>query len=550
MPSAARGMSGVVVEAGGNSGLYSLLTPTAVSALPASLTNSLPASAPYGWRLLIRVWGHTASGTITVAGTAPFTSAVVSETTTTLPVAEKPGDYIDYVTTNVYGTVGASGVSVTALTNGNVVIYGMQACYSNRMTPGEMKLTMKFGEHSPTEQRGLFEEDFYLLRLKAEPEWEYASDFYSDRDLWLLFGAYNSAANLTVASIPAAPVSLLSATSATTSGNASLTTPPAAPGYILAVTIAGGPATAATVTVTGTNEFGESYSEVIVPSTKSNGTWYSEGRFATVNANGVVWGAFGGTSTVAVTGVFGYSYTGNSDQTGTGLSTFCIEQWDSEASVVAPYALVDEITLEFGMDKEFKLTGKGPCQYVFPVGDLTSSANQITAFAQPQDVPETGWRAIAFIDPTTAAFGTTLSADVIDGKINIKKNWTPRWTSAFNPPWLAWSRAYRKRTKVTVEMTLDFTSGVADKEFNQGFMRRQQRRVQIQVRGALIGAVTGTTYYKGFTFNAPLKWTQDAERDFTTGQESVIVKLKGNCYYDVSLGYSHKLTWYSTFAQW
>ena len=539
------------MEAGGNSGLYSLLSPTAVSALPVSLTNSLPASAPYGWRLLIRVWAHTATGTITVAGTAPFTAAVVSETTTTLPLAEKPGDYIDYVTTNVYATVNASGVTLGGgLTNGQVVIYGMQACFTGRMTPGEMKLMMKFGEHSPTEQRGVFEEDFHLLRLKAEPEWEYASDLYDDRNLFLFFGFYNSAANLTVASIPASPTSLLVATAAATSGSASLTTQPTAPGYILIVTIAGGPATAATVTVTGVNEYGESYSEVIVPSTKSNGTWYSEGRFSSVNASGVAWGAFGGVATVAVSGVFGYSYTGSADQTGPGLSTFCIEQWDSEASLAAPYAVVDEVTLEFGMDKEFKVSGKGPCQYVFPVGDLTSSANQITAFAQPQDVPDTGWRAIAFIDPIGNAFGTTLSADVIDGKITVKVNQAPRWTSAWNPPWLAWSRMYRKRAKITVDMTLDFTSTVADKEFNQGFMRRQQRRVQIQVRGALLGTSGGTTYYKGFTANLPLRWTQDAERDFTTGQESVILKLKGNAYYDIPLGYSHKFTWYSTFAQW
>lgn len=551
MPSAARGFSGVVVEAGGNSGLYSLLTPTAISALPASLSSAIPASAVNGMRLVIRVYGHTAAGTITVAGAAPFTGGAVSETTTSFPVGEKPGDYIDYVTSHAYATVNASGVTLgSGLTGGTVVIYGVQVCSGSRMTPGELKLTMKYGEHSPTEQRGLFEENFHLLRLKAEPEWEYASDFYPDRNLWLLFGAYNAQANLTVASIPASPTSLLAATTCVTSGNASLTSQPTAPGMILIVTIAGGPVTAGTVTISGVNEYGETYSEVVVPSTKNNGVWYSEGRFASVNANGVVFTAFGGSATVAVAGVFGYSYSGAADQTGPGLSTFAIEQWDSEVSVCAPYAVVNEITIEGGMDKEAKVTAKGPCQYVFPVGDLTNSANQITAFSQPQDVPETGWESLISIDPIGNGFGTTQQADVIDYKITITKNQAPKWTSAWNPPWLAWTRMYRKRTKVAIEMTLDFGSVVADNEFNRGFMRRQQRRVQLQIRGRLLGTVTGTNYYKGFTFQAPVRWTQDAERDFTSGQESVTLKVKGDAYYDIPLGYSHQFTWYSTFAQW
>jgi hypothetical protein len=543
-------MSGFATELGGNQGIYSLLTPTLVSALPVSLTSAVPASATTGMRLLIRVYNHTAVGTITVAGLAP-NGAVASETTTSFPVAENPGDVLDYVTSAVYASVNSSGVTLgTGLTGGSVVIYGIQAASATRMTPGVVKLSQKFGEHSPEQQRGLFSKNFNLLRLKAEAEWEHEQDLYADRGLFMLRGAYSN--SLTQTSIPASPTVLLAATSVASSGNASLTTQPTAPGMILKLVLGGtAPATAASVTVTGTNEYGQAYSETIIPSTTTQATYYSEGRFASVNANGVVFGAFGTGATVAITGVNGFSYSGLPDQTGaSGLDTFVCEQYDSETSTVAPFCLVDEWTIEGGMDKEAKVTGKGPAQFVYQVGNIATTTNQITAFTQPLDVPFTGWEALAWIDGITGTAGTTAQLDVIDYKFNKKVGWTPKWTSFFNPPYFLMNRAYRKRYEVMLEMTLDLTSTTATNEYLAGFMRRQKRQVRLQVRGPLIATIAGVSTYKGFILDMPLQWIGDVERDFSTGAESVILKVKGTGYYDVALGYDHKITWYSTFNNW
>ena len=554
MPSAVLGKSGLATEKNGNHGLYLLLPPTLVSALPVSLTNSIPTQWTRGARLLIIVYNHTAAGQITVTGTAPLTVGAASETTAfnsgNLPVAQNPGDVVTYVTTTTFGAINASGVTLgTGLTGGTVVIYGMQAPSPVRMTPGEMKIGEKYGEYSPEQQRGSPSRNFYLLRTHSETDWEYQGDLYADRALFALTGGYNN--NLTAATVPASPTSLLAATSVATSGNASLTTQPTAPGMILQLVLGGtAPATAGTVTVTGTNEFGEAYSETIIPSTKTQATYYSEGRFASVNANGVVFTAFGTGATVAINGVFCFTYAGNPDQTATGLDTFCLEQYDGQNSVIAPYCAVDEWGVEGGMEKEAKLTAKGPAQYAFVVGDPATTTNQITNFTQPLDVPFTGWRSVVYLDPIGNTFGTTASTDVVDYKITLKNNYAFKWTSWGFPPYFWPSRLYRKRYEISVELTLDFSTTAALNEYVRGFKWREQRRLRISETGPFLGVSGGTNYYKGFTLDLPVKWVGEATRDFTPGQDSTILKLKGVAYYDPTLGYDANLTWYSLFPSW
>jgi hypothetical protein len=316
---------------------------------------------------------------------------------------------------------------------------------------------------------------------------------------------------------------------------------------VLQCTIGGAPATAATVSITGVNIFGETVTEVVVPSTKTAGTWVSSNIFQSISASGIVYGAFGGSATLTVGGVFGYQYSnaGPSDN----LNSFALEQYDSTGSFVAPYCLVDEWTVEGGADKEAKITAKGPAQQVYPVGNPATTTNQITAFAQPLDKPLSGWRAIVTIDGLSGTVGTTQNVDVMDWKVMTKINWVAKHTSWGNPPTRTWNRAYRKRRAVTCEFTLDMTSTTFQNEY-QAWKQRKKRQVQITLRGPLLGVNAGTTYYEGFQFNLPVRWVETAERDLTTGKDAVEIKLKGVAEYEPALAYSHLVTWWTRIKAW
>lgn len=542
MGAAAKAVSGLGRELT-NSGLQSRLTVTPIASFPASLTTPIPATSTQGERMVALISNHTATGTITFTGTAPFSVAAASDTSYTLPInTDNPGEPIIYVTSTIFGAINASGVTISGLTGGQVVVYGMQA--ANRMIVGEVKLADKWVEHSPVEQRGTYDQDYNLLALATEGEWEWQADFYADEALALFLGGY--ASDATTTTIPAVPISVLTATSITTSGNASAANQPTAPGMVLICVIASGTTTAQTVSVTGTNIYGETITEVVVPSTKTAGTYVSSNVFATIAANGIVWGAFGG-GTLTVTAVFGWSYTnsGPSDN----LNSFALENYDSTGSFAAPYCLVNEWTIEGGANKEAKITAKGICQKAFPVGNPATTSNQVTAFSQVLDKPTTGWQALLFIDAVGGTPGTTQCGDLIDWKVTGKIDWVAKHTSWANPPNRLWKVAYRKRRHIEIEVTLDMTTTSFQNEY-MARERRSTRYVQLQLLGPFMGASAGTNYYEGATITLPVKWIETSERDYTTGKESVEVKLKGVAKVQPALGYSHKIAWYSHVNAW
>lgn len=535
--SAAKSVTGVVVEAG-QSGLYQLLPATAVASVT-NITTSIPGSATTGMKLVIYVSNHSATGTIAIVGTAPLSGAAASETTTSFAVPELPGEPVIYETTTPFATV--TSVTPTGLTGGQIQIFGAQCAKS--MVVGEWKFQDKFKEHSQEEQRGSYDKDFHLLRLASDPEWELAADFYVDNGLWLYYGAYNSAP--TVTAVPSGGTSILSSTSVVSSGTTSSGfSTPVFPGQIIQGTLAGGPTTAATLSLTGTNIAGQTITETLIPTSNTAGTYTSVNRYATVTS--ITYGAFGGSATITLKGYTCWVLSGNPGDT---LASFAAENYDSTGNYGAPFLLVDEWGLEFGMDKEAKVAAKGPCQGVFPLGDITNNANQITAFGQPLDEALTGWRAVIWIDSATNSPGSTQNQDVIDGKFAIKVNWMAKHTSWGNPPTRVWNRAYRKRREVTLEVTLDMTQATYQTEL-KAFRERRKRYVQIQLIGPYLGTVTSVNYYLGAKIILPLKWVDVPERDFASGKESVELKLKGIAEYDPGLGYSHNVTFYSSKPSW
>lgn len=540
--SAAKGYSMAGTEQGTAAGMQQLLSDTAITALPTSLTTPIPGAATAGMRLVIFAYNHTATGTITVTGTAPVSLAAVNETTTTLPIMEKPGQMAVYVTSTVFGAVNASGVTLGGgLTGGRIQIYGIQA--ATRLIPGITKLNDKYNEHSPNLQRGTFDMDYDLIALQKDCSWEWETDGYTDSALWLYLGGYNAAPTTTT--LPAAPVAVLASTSTTSGGNASASIQPTAPGMILQCVVGGTPGTAGTVTITGTNLYGETYSETIVPSSKTAATYTSIGVFATIATNGIVWTAFGtGTPTLTVNGIFGWQVTGNPGAT---ENSYAIEQYDSIGSFVSPYAVVTEVSWEGGANKEVKISGKGICQEVYPVGSNAVTTSQITALVQSQDRAEAGWEAVVYIDAISGTAGTTANLDVIDWKVAVSNPWQQKYTSWGNPiPIRTWNRAYRKKRYAEIELTLDMTQATFAAEYN-AFRNRTKRQVHLVVQGQMMGSAGGSTWYKGWVFDLPVRWLDAVERDFNPDKESVEVKLKGRCEFDTSLGYATKITQYTQY---
>lgn len=546
MPSSAIGYSGLATETA--SGIQQLLNTTAVSALPVSLTTNTPlTSAATGMHLMVRAWNHTASGTITLTGKAPYaTATAVTETTSTLPVLEAPGQYADYLTSAIFGSVNSNGVTLgTGLTNGSIAVYGIQA--ANRMVIGEFKLTDKRTEHVAITQDGTFDESHIgSLPMADDPEWEWQADFWPDDTSFVLFGGVNNAP--TVGPQPAAAIAVLASTDVTSLGTASASIQPTAPGMILQCVIGGTPTTAKTVTITGTNPANQVISEVIVPNTKVTGTWTSINVFASIATNGISWGAFGG-GTLTVNAYFGFQQT-MTPTNASAISTFSAAQYDGIGNYAAPNCLVNEWSIEGGLDKECKVMAKGPCQAVIPLGVLSTNTAQIPSLALPLDEAIMGWRTLVFIDGINGTAGTTQFNDAMEFKVAYNNKFKTSHTSAWNPvaKWFAYFD--RARHEIIVELKIRMTS-TSYLEYANAFKKGTKRLIQIQIVGTNAwGVVTGTPYYPGWTINMPVRWVDDPGRVSTISQEYVELTLKGRAYKDPVIGYMMQIIANTRYQTW
>ena len=538
MGSVAKSKSSAGIEFGTSIGIQQLLTPTAISALPASLSSAIPGAAVNGMRLVIRVYNHTATGTITVTGKAPGSQGAVTETTTTLALPDEASGYVDYTTTAVFGSVDSSGVAIgSGLTNGTVVIYGVQA--ASRLLVGESKLHDKYTNVSPYLQTGIYVKDQKDIRTTGDPEWEFTGPLMANQMLlWLLTG-YSS--NLTYTTVPASPTALHASATAVTSGNESATSQPTAPGMIIQIVLGGAPTTAATVTVTGTIITGESITETVVASTLTAGTYYSKNVFTSIATNGIAWGSYGGTATVTVNGIFCASIS-TATPAADSMQTFVLENYDSTASKVASGCLTDEWSIEGGLNKEAKVSAKGKCQAIYKVGNVTSSTNQVTNTSLEPENALTGWQTLAYIDDLSSTTGTTLQTDVIDYKFTMKPMWKTLHKSAFNPPYEIWSAAYLNYREAELEMNFDMTQATYYTEY-VAFSRKRFRNIRIWVRGtAGYGVDGGTAYYPGFYLDVVGKWVEVPEIDWSSGKESVQIKLKLRVFYNSAKAYAWKFT--------
>lgn len=530
MPTPAIGQIGLVMENQSAPGLVQLLAPTAIGATM-SLTNQPTGST--GMKLLIYVYGNTATGTLSIAG-KDINGNAQTETCQAIavPSVSTQSSFVtkyEYETAKSFSSVNASGITTTGATNGTIVIYGVQT--AKYMIPATLKAKAKYDKYSPNEHRNLLGKNTRSMQLvKKVAIDELMSMIYPKDSLWLAYVVSGSAP--TVTTLPASPTSLLAAT-AVAGSPLSLTTQPTNPGMALIVVITGSSAVG-TIGLAGTDVNGNAISETITTAaggSNGNGTYYSANVYKTVNASGVT--NTGNTSgSVAITGVYGWQYVFTANETGAYYS-MCLEMFDGVESFSLPWSYMDDIVLELGSEKEMKVTAKGLAQDRLVIGDRTTNplnVSRVTSLGQPSDLPLMGWQTNVYIDATVGAVPTTVFADMLDLKINFKNPAKPGWTLTNTQNF---NRINRQKYEVALEATLDVTNVLQLEQYRLNLIQY----ITFQFLGRNLGGGNQSTWQ--FTF--PMRY-DDFETESTPEGDHVIGKVKMTPEYDSGLGSTYKIT--------
>ncbi len=548
MPNAAiLGRIGITLESTSNPGEVVILAATAVSSLPASVTtqpNAIAGSSVYtGSRLLIVVKGNSATGTITVAG-KDFSQAqnAISEATPTIPIAGSASNPVttgyEYLTSNIYSTVNASGVTVSGLTGGTVTIYALDSARS--MQPCLMDAEEKKAMFSPQEQRGLVSRNTNIQRLnKVVDIGSFKENFYPDTAAWW-FGRSVVGSSPTQVTIPATPT-VLKASYAVAGGNTTMTTQPntLSNGDIIQLVVTGSSAVG-TVVIPGTNPLGQAITETVqcgAPgAANGNGTFYTQQVFATI---GTV--SFTGltSGSVAFNGYYllQETYTASTAGAGDTLNPVEIDWVDGTDYVSLPYSYWTEVTLEGGAEKEITFTAKGGAQDMVAIGNRTTTPLSATALAyapaigaagafstsggtaaglwQPFDTGVSGWQAQWYSDALSGTVGTTALNNVLDWKIIFK---TPFKASYATILWDRFQKLYRQQREIEIDLTVDFIDLVQYENFRQNI----PQLMQLYIQGPPVGSSAG---YKNWKFNFVVKATETKRDPSKMDRVEATIKL-------------------------
>lgn len=464
MPTPAKGQIGIVLENTSTPGENTLLPASNVAA---SMSLTTQPSGSTGMRLLIWIYGHTVSGTITVAG-KDINGNAQTEAGGAINVPAPPvgaqsafvGKW-EYETAGVFSSVNASGITTTGLTNGTIVVLGIPA--PKYMVAATMKTKAKYDTYRPNEHRSSFDRNTKSLQLiKKVSVDEIKTALYPRESIWVGYMCFGTTPVVTT--LPASPTSLLAST--LVSGSPlSLTTQPTAPGMALIVTITGSSAVGS-IALAGQDIYGNAQSETITTAaggSNGNGTYYSSKVYKSINASGVTnTGNTGGS--VAITGAFGYKYVW---LPGDALSTAAFEKWTGVDTFSTPFTWIDEWTFELAAQKELSITGKGLAQDRTVIGDrtvTTLSTSRAASLGSPTDLPIAGWQTNVFLDTTAGAIPTTSFADMEDLKMVFKNPATPRWTLTNSQNY---NRLNRAKREMELDCTLDLTNVLQLEQYRQ-----------------------------------------------------------------------------------
>ncbi|GCE14201.1 Ig-like domain-containing protein [Tengunoibacter tsumagoiensis] len=529
MGTAAKGTLGLVLENINNPGPQLLYN----GAVSASFSLTTQPSGSTGMRLYILVQGNTTTGTVTITGTG-VGGGTPTETTPTIPIqaagqAVQVNDY-EYVSTNVYATVNANGITTTGLANAKIMIYGVQA--AKYLIPCIADIEDPFGYFSPQEARGLLDRDTRSLQTIKKPTINKIDQaLYPEASMFAAYAGVSN--NPAVVSIPASPTSLKTS-SAISGGPFSLTTQPTAPGMVLIFTVTSSSATG-TIVVSGTNQWGVAVSETITAAaggSNGNGTYYSTNVYSAVNASGV---AFTGltSGSCAITGVYGWQYTFTPDLNA--LYSACLEWYSGTDSNVIPQTYLTDLEFAFNVEKETSLSVKGGTWDVLPIGNRSTnplSASLVSSLAQPQDLPMVGWQTAIYIDSLGGTPATTAYSSVVEGKVSIKVPQKPIYTATVTQNF---NRLYRQQREVMLTAKIDFAS----LDQFEAYRTNLKQFLAFQFLGGYIGSVAGTIYSKSWTWIFPAQYVK-FKRD-ATKLDNVQADLEAKGIYEISKGYSHQL---------
>jgi hypothetical protein len=528
MPTPAKGQIGLVLENPNSPGEQPLLPATSIAA-SMSLTNQPTGST--GMRLLIWIYGHTASGTITIAGKdINNNSQTEGPINVPVPPAGAQSAFVakwEYETNDIFGSVNASGITTTGLTNGTIVILGIQA--PKYMIAATLKSKAKYDVYRPNEHRSTFDKNTKSIQLvKKVALDELKTALYPRESVWVGYCAFGTLPTITT--LPASPTSLLAATAVAAS--MSLTTQPTAPGMGLILTVASSTATG-TVGIAGIDPLGNAQSETInanAGGSNGNGTYYSTKIYKSVNASGITTTGLT-TGTLAVTGVYGWQYVW---QPGDALYTAGLEKWTGVDTFSMPWTYFDEWTFELAAEKELMVTSKGLAQDRTVIGDrtvTTLATSRAASLGSPTDLPLAGWQTLVYLDTLAGNIPTTPFADMEELKMVFKNPATPRWTLTNTQNY---NRLNRAKREVELDCKLDLTNVLQLEQYRQFGLQ--------YLTFQFIGPSIGGGFNEQWQFSFPVRY-DDFDMESMPEGTNVPATVKLTPELDtVGLGSSYKVT--------
>ena len=513
-----------------------LLMPLTTGASTMSLTTQPNAAftTSTGCHLHFYVVGNPTAGSIVITGTNAAGGAQTSATYH-VPIAPQNGQgYTEFTTTEVWQTVTASNIVLTTLTPCQVMVFGSPA--GKYLVPMTADAEEKIVKYSPPDKRGIL---FKNIRVTALTNGAMLSKFdaalYPD-SLWALYMLVTN--NPTVTTVPASPTSLLASTAVATT--MTLTTAPVKPGEFLIFTITGNTASG-TIVLSGTDQYGNAASETITCSSAASQTVYSTKRYSALTSPGTnqftTTGLTG--SSIAVTGVYAWTYTGTYDGlTNLNLSSASVEIFDGVFPVKLPYTIFTDGTFDWQKEKETLLSCKGEAQDYLILGDASPSTypagtNNFATLSQPASLPMASWPGYFYLDALPGTPGTTADGSLLTFKLQLMTGQKPFYVGDGMQRWSNVTRTTEPDWQLDVSMVLQNYKNTLN------FFKPNAKLVyQATFEGSLLGSIGSSTYYENWQFTLPGRidtWHVDPAKNPVEAVAKILPE------YDFTLGYGYRL---------
>jgi hypothetical protein len=514
------------------SGEQPLMPQTVVTSTMSLVTQPNTISPTTGMALHLYIIGNAAPGTMNFVGTGPTGSVVTSQTYHVKAAPQNNQGYTELTTTEVFATVGASGITTT-LTGCQIIVFGSYG--AKFLLPVTADAEEKITHYSSQDKRGILAKNFRVTQLtKGANLDKFDCDLYPD-SLWMPYMLIGNTPTITT--VPASPPSLLTAT--TKAATMTLTTAPSAPGMFLVFTIATN-SVAGTIVLSGLDNFGASSTETITVSA-SQTTVYSSRRYSSLTVPGALQFATTGMSvgaTITVSGVFGWNYTWTYD----GVTNYTpysatLEAYNGVFGYKLPYTFFSSGDFSWEKEKEIGFSAKGEAQDYLVVGDPTSTAagtNPFAILAQPVSLPMVSWPGSFFIDLGSGTPLTTPDGSLLTFKTTID---TGRKPFHVGDGFQRWSNVtWDSEPDYSIDATLVLQN---TQQYINYFKPNQSLLCGAVFQGNLLGTIGSQSYFENWTWTFPGKIDSDKN---DASKSPVTGSLKIMSEYNFSQGFYYRLS--------